>query len=157
MIEQANDAIALLTKDHQDVQELFDAYQRLVDREASAEERLSIAKEICDALALHATVEEEIFYPALRRAADDAKDDLNQAQVEHAAVKELVTQIQLMDPDDELYDAKIKVLCEYVEHHVQEEEGEIFPKARACGLELGEIGQRITARKEDLHTFALAD
>lgn len=151
----SDNAIALLKKDHRDVKKLFTAYQKLADKEAGAAERQEIASEICEALTLHATVEEEIFYPALREAAEAASDQLDEAEVEHASVKELVAQIEAMDPDDALYNAKVKVLGEYVDHHVKEEEGEMFPKARKAGLELTEIGQQIQARKEELQSTML--
>ena len=144
------DAIALLTKDHADVKELFDTYQQLADDEASATERQEVAEQICEALTAHATVEEEIFYPALREAADDASDELDEAEVEHASVKDLIAQIQSMDADDDLYDAKVKVLGEYVQHHVQEEEGEMFPKAQQTSLDMEELGAQMKARKEEL-------
>ena len=149
------DAIALLIQDHRDVKKLFVSYQKLVQSRASSAERLSIATEICEALALHATVEEEIFYPAMRAAAEDAQDELDEAEVEHATVKELIAQIKAMDPDEELYDAKVKVLGEYVDHHVQEEEDEMFPKAEQSDLDLDEMGQQISARKEELQSLEL--
>lgn len=144
-----NDAIALLTKDHRDVKKLFTAYQHLVDKKAPAEERQQIAEEICEALSAHATAEEEIFYPAVREAAKNADDELDEAEVEHSSLKELITQIQDMEPDDDLYDAKVKVLGEYVEHHVKEEEGEMFPKAKKTKLDMEELGEQIKARKEE--------
>ena len=144
------DAIALLTKDHRDVKELFRTYQELADNEASADERLAIAQEICEALTLHTIVEEEIFYPALRAAAEDFEDELNEAEVEHSTVKELVEQIKAMDPDEDLYDAKVKVLGEYVDHHATEEEAEMFPKAQSADIDLEELGQEMKERKEEL-------
>lgn len=146
------DAISLLIKDHRDVKKLFSTFQDLADAEAPAEQRLSIAQEICEALTLHATVEEEIFYPALRETAKDADAELDEAEVEHATVKELVAQIKSMEPDEDLYNAKIKVLGEYVIHHVKEEESEMFPKAKKSGMDLEEIGQQMKERKEELQT-----
>lgn len=146
----AEDAVTLLTKDHNDAKELFRSYQELAERDASADERLAIAQEICEALTLHAIVEEEIFYPALRAAAEDFEDELNEAQVEHGTVKELVEQIKAMDPDEDLYDAKVKVLGEYVHHHASEEEAEMFPKARSADIDLEELGQEMKERKEEL-------
>lgn len=146
----SDDAIALLIKDHREVKKLFSSFQNLADAEAPAEQRLAIAQEICEALTLHATVEEEIFYPALREAAEDADDQLDEAEVEHTSVKELVAQIKSMEPDEDLYNAKIKVLGEYVDHHVKEEEGEMFPKAKESGMDLEEIGQQMKERKEEL-------
>ena len=152
-VSSAEDAITLLTKDHRDVKKLFNTYQDLADEEAPAEQRLAIAQEICEALTLHATVEEEIFYPALRETTDDAQDELDEAEVEHASVKELVAQIKAMEPDEELYDAKVKVLGEYVDHHAKEEEREMFPKAKKSGIDLDEIGQQIKDRKEELQSL----
>ena len=146
----ASDAVALLTKDHRAVRELFATYQGLADSQASAAQKLAIAQEICEALTLHTIVEEEIFYPALREAEEDTEDELNEAQVEHSIVKELVEQIKAMQPEEELYDAKIKVLGEYVNHHVTQEEVEMFPKAEASGIDLEQLGQEMKERKEEL-------
>lgn len=150
-----NDAIALLTKDHRDVKKLFTAYQDLVDENASADERQEIADQICEALTAHATAEEEIFYPAVRAAAQNADEELDEAEVEHSSLKELIAQIQEMEPDDALYDAKVKVLGEYVEHHVKEEEREMFPKAKKTKLDMEELGGQIKARKEELQESGL--
>lgn len=148
----AVDAIALLIKDHRDVKKLFSSYQKLSDEEAPAAQRLAIAQEICEALTVHAMVEEEIFYPALRDATANADDELDEAEVEHTSVKELVAQIKAMEPDEALYNAKVKVLGEYVDHHVKEEEGEMFPKAKKSGMDLDGIGLQIKDRKEELQT-----
>jgi len=146
----ADGVLALLAKDHRDVKKLFTAYQKLARIDAAAAHRRVAAEQICVMLTVHATVEEELFYPALRAAADNAQDELDEAQVEHASLKDLITQLQAMDPDEALYDAKVKVLGEYVNHHAQEEEGEIFPKARKAGLDLVGIGEQAQARKEEL-------
>lgn len=151
-VTTASDAISLLTKDHRDVKKMFNTYQDLADREAPAEQRLAVAQEICEALTLHATLEEEIFYPALRETTVDAIDELDEAEVEHACVKELVAQIKAMEPDEELYDAKVKVLGEYVDHHVNEEEAEMFPKARKSDMDMDGLGLQIKERKEELQT-----
>ena len=143
------DAISLLTDDHAEVAELFDEYEELVDDDAPDEDRQALAERICAMLTMHATVEEEIFYPAAREALDDQRI-LDQAEVEHATAKDLIEQIQSMDPDDELYDAKVKVLGEYVTHHVQEEEGEIFPQCQTAEMDLDQLGEEIGARKEEL-------
>ena len=111
------------------MKKLFKQYEKLADAEADGEERQALAEQICAMLTVHATVEEEIFYPAAREAEVDS-DLLDEAEVEHASAKDLIAQIQEMAPDDELYDAKVKVLGEYIDHHVQEEEGEMFPKCR---------------------------
>lgn len=144
------DAIALLTQDHREVKKLFTAYQKLADATAPGDDRQEIAEQICAALSTHATMEEEIFYPALREAEADAADDLDEAEVEHASVKNLIAQIRAMDPEDDLYNAKLKVLGEYVAHHVQEEENEMFPQAKKAGLDLDDLGAQLQSRKDEL-------
>ncbi|PUE07289.1 hypothetical protein B9Z51_14335 [Limnohabitans sp. T6-5] len=142
--------LTLLKEDHREVKKLFTAYQRLVDLEASTAQRRIAVQQICTLLTVHATVEEELFYPALRTGSEDAKDLLDEAEVEHASVKDLVTQLQDMDPTDFLYNAKVKVLGEYVNHHVKEEESELFPKAKKTELDLDELGIQVKNRKEEL-------
>ena len=144
-----SDALTLLANDHQEVNKLFKAYEKLVKDEAEGDERREIAQQICEMLTTHAEIEEEIFYPALREALD-ADDLLDEAEVEHATVKDLISQIESMDPDDELYDAKVTVLGEYVQHHVNEEEKEIFPKARKAKLDLAGLGSELQSRKNEL-------
>lgn len=143
------DAIALLTADHREVKALFDKYDKLADTKAEASDRQALAETICDMLTVHATVEEEIFYPAARKAIQD-DDLLDEAQVEHAAAKDLIAQIKDMEPDDGLYDAKVKVLGEQIDHHVEEEEGELFPEAKKSDMDLRELGARMLARKTQL-------
>jgi len=143
------DATALLARDHAEVKKLFKQYEKLADAEAEGEERQALAERICAMLTVHATIEEEIFYPAAREA--DVEDDLlDEAEVEHASAKDLIAQIQSMSPDDELYDAKVKVLGEYVDHHVQEEEGEMFPKCRRAKMDLAGLAQALAERKSEL-------
>ena len=143
------DATALLTRDHADVKKLFKEYEKLADAEADGEERQALAEQICDMLTVHATIEEEIFYPAAREAEVES-DLLDEAEVEHAAAKDLIAQIRDMAADDDLYDAKVKVLGEYVDHHVQEEEGEMFPKCRKADMDLAELAQQLSERKAEL-------
>ncbi len=143
------DALALLANDHQEVAKLFKAYEKLVKDDAEGDERQEIAQQICEMLSVHAEIEEEIFYPTLRGALD-TDDLLDEAEVEHATVKDLVGQIESMDPDDDLYDAKVTVLGEYVTHHVKEEESEIFPKARKAKLDLVQMGAELQSRKDEL-------
>ena len=142
------DAIALLTSDHREVKDLFEQYEKLGDKAAS--KKKNIADEICTALTLHAMVEEEIFYPAVREAAKDTDDLMDEAEVEHASAKDLIAQIQEMDPEDDLYDAKVKVLGEQIEHHVKEEEKEMFPKAKKAGLDLAALADEMLRRKEEI-------
>ena len=143
------DATELLRNDHEEVKQLFDDYQSLVDDDAPDEERQELAEQICNALTVHTTIEEEIFYPAAREAIDDA-DLLDEAEVEHASAKELIEQIQGMQPSDDLYDAKVKVLGEYVKHHVREEEDELFPQVDEADVDLEELGQQMAERKQEL-------
>ena len=146
---RANDATALLAKDHRDVKALFKRYEKLAKAEADAGEREELAAQICEMLEAHTTVEEEIFYPAVREALVDA-DLLDEAEVEHASAKDLISQFRSMSPDDDLYDAKVSVLGEYVNHHVEEEEGQMFPKARRAKVDLEGLGEQIKSRKEAL-------
>ena len=144
------DAITLLTNDHAEVNELFEQYKTLADDAGSmSQDKQNLAEEICTMLTVHAMIEEEIFYPAVRDALDDGKL-LDEAEIEHQAAKDLVAQIQDAEPDDALYDARVIVLGEYVNHHVQEEEGELFPQVRESGLDLEALGAEMSARQEEL-------
>ncbi|HEV8209071.1 MAG TPA: hemerythrin domain-containing protein [Vicinamibacterales bacterium] len=143
------DATALLQRDHAEVKKLFKQYEKLADAEADGAEREELAAQICAMLTVHATIEEEIFYPAARAAEVDA-DLLDEANVEHASAKDLIAQIESMSPDDELYDAKVSVLGEYVDHHVQEEEGEMFPKCRKSEMDLAALAEALAERKSEL-------
>ena len=145
-----DDAISLLKSDHKEVKALFEAYDQLVEDEATDDEKQAVAEEICNALTVHATIEEELLYPAARDALEEEADLVDEATVEHASAKELIAQIQGMQPSDDLYDAKVKVLGEYIDHHVKEEEKEMFPKLRKAGLDLEELGEALKARKEEL-------
>ena len=98
---------------------------------------------------MHAQVEEEIFYPAVKAALKD-KELIPEATVEHATVKDLIAQVEGVEPDGEMFDAKIKVLSEYVKHHVKEEQNEMFPKAKASNLDMGELGAKMAERKTEL-------
>jgi len=144
----STDAIELLTQDHRNVKELFEKYENLSDRSTASKKKL--ATQICLELTKHATAEEELFYPAVREASGDNEDLVDEATVEHASAKELIAQILEMEPGDDLYDAKVKVLSEQIEHHVEEEEKEMFPKARKAKLDLAALGEAIAARKEEI-------
>lgn len=141
----AKDAIALLRADHGTVSSLFADYEKT----NSSNKKKALVAEICTELSVHAQIEEEIFYPAVKAALKD-KLLVPEATVEHASLKDLIAQIEGVEPDGELYDAKVKVLSEYVKHHVKEEQNEMFPKAKATSLDLVELGARMTARKADL-------
>ncbi|WP_377154282.1 hemerythrin domain-containing protein [Roseateles sp. UC29_93] len=146
------DAIKLLTDDHKEVQALFKAYQKLVDDDGEDDLREQLAQDICAKLTIHATIEEEIFYPAARDSLEDDEGDdlLDEAEVEHASAKELIAQIAEGSAADELYDAKVKVLGEYIAHHVKEEEKELFPKVQQSDLDLDALGDELSARKAEL-------
>jgi len=146
----STDAIELLTTDHKEVKALFKAYRQLVEADGEDEEKEQLALEICTKLTVHATVEEEIFYPAARDVLDDEEDLADEAEVEHACAKDLIAQIEQSAPADALYDARVKVLSEYIDHHVAEEEGEMFPKLRQSDLDLGTLGEEMAQRKEEL-------
>ena len=143
------DATALSERDHAEVKKLFKQYEKLAEADADGGQRQALAQEICAMLTVHATIEEEIFYPAAREAEVD-DDLLDEATVEHASAKDLIAQIQSMGPDDELYDAKVTVLGEYINHHVQEEEGEMFPKCRRAKMDLAGLATALAQRKAEL-------
>lgn len=139
------DAIKLLKDDHREVKTWFKEYEKLEDDS----EKQALAQKICLALTVHTQIEEEIFYPAAREGIDD-DDLLDEAEVEHASAKELIAQIQAMQPGDDLYDAKVTVLGEYVNHHVEEEESEMFPECRSGDVDLKALGARMAERKAEL-------
>ena len=141
-------ALDILKADHAEVSKLFKQFEKLKD-DNDTEEMGAVAAEICKALSVHAQIEEEIFYPALREAAD-ADDDLDEADVEHSHVKELVAQIQESAPGEDLYAARVKVLSEYVKHHVEEEESTLFSEARNADLDLVALGEQLRSRKAEL-------
>lgn len=144
------DAITLLKADHAEVKKCFKAYQKLVDKEADSAERKAMAEQICLLLSVHAQIEEEIFYPAAREVLGDEVDLVDEADVEHASAKDLIAQIRAGQPDDDHYDAKVKVLGEYIDHHVEEEQNEMFPKVKEAGLDTKAVGQQLSERKEAL-------
>ncbi len=148
----APDACTLLDADHKAVKKMFKEYEELTSSKAKSAEqkKLDLARQICQELTVHATIEEEIFYPALRAVFSDT-DLLAEAEVEHASAKDLIAQIEAMDSADEMFDAKVKVLGEYIDHHVKEERNEMFPKARSArGLDLVAMREELQARKDAL-------
>lgn len=142
---KAQDATTLLRADHKLVAGLFADYETA---RSSAQKKQLVAK-ICAELSVHAQVEEEIFYPAVKLALKD-QELIPEAVVEQATMKALIAQVEGVEPDGEMFDAKITVLSEYVKHHVKEEHTEMFPKAKASKLDLRELGARIAARKAEL-------
>lgn len=147
---QSRNAIALLKADHADVKKCFENYQKLVIKNASATERQALATKICHMLTVHSQIEEEIFYPASRELLGDDADLVDEADVEHACATELIAQIESGKPDDMHFDAKVKVLGEYIDHHVKEEQDELFPKVKDAGMDMKTIGQELAARKAAL-------
>ena len=146
------DACDLLDADHKAVKKMFKDYDALMESRGrtAAQKKMDLARQICNELSVHAQVEEEIFYPALRAVLKD-KDLLAEAEVEHATAKDLIAQIQAATEADEMFDAKVTVLGEYIDHHVKEERTEMFPKARAARkLDLIAIRDQLLARKEEL-------
>jgi hypothetical protein len=143
------DAIKLLTADHREVKGLFQEYQALVDQEAEDDEKQPIAHQICVMLTIHATIEEEIFYPAAQASIKEP-ELVDEANVEHASAKDLIAQLEASDPSDSLYDAKVKVLGEFIDHHVKEEESELFPQTRRARLDMQALGEQLVQRKSAL-------
>jgi hypothetical protein len=141
------DAIALLKDDHRKVEALFEKFEKAKD----AKTKKALATEICTELSVHATIEEEIFYPACHQAVED--DLRAEAYVEHDAAKVLIAELAGSDPANEFYDAKMKVLSEDIKHHVKEEEkpGEgFFAQARKGGVDMDALGEKLAARKQEL-------
>ena len=142
---QAQDAIAMLTADHKKVKKLFADFDKLKDA-GSDEDKASIVDQICNELKIHTELEEEIFYPAVRKAIDDG-DLMDEALVEHAGAKDLIAQLEDARPEDDLYDAKVTVLGEQIQHHVKEEEGDMFPKAKKAKVDTEALGATMLKRK----------
>ncbi|QDZ06886.1 hemerythrin domain-containing protein [Sphingomonas panacisoli] len=141
------DAIALLKADHRSVEALFEKFEGAKGNGAKEK----IARQICLELTVHAQIEEEIFYPACEGSVEE--DDLKEAYVEHDGAKVLIAEIEAGNPDDDYYDAKVKVLSEEIEHHVKEEEARmegIFAQARKAGLDMDALGEQLAARKAEL-------
>ena len=148
MAAEKQDAIALLKSDHRAVEELFEKYEKA----SGTERKQKLAEEICLEISVHAEIEEEIFYPACEGKVDE--DLLKESYVEHDAAKLLIAEIMADTPkSDEFYDAKVKVLQEEIEHHVEEEEKRLeglFAQARKAGLDMDQLGEELAARKQEL-------
>lgn len=142
----APNAIALLKSDHRLVEELFEKFEKT----NSKDRKSKIVKSICEELTVHAELEEKFFYPVVRETLKKEDDLLDEAQVEHASLKWLIAQLKAEGPDSEFYDAKVTVLKEYVQHHVKEEEKELFPKVKKSPLDLGELGTTLLSEKQKL-------
>jgi hemerythrin superfamily protein len=138
------DAVALLKQDHRAVEALFDEFE-----EAEEQEQSELAERICNMLTVHAQIEETFLYPEAKEAFEEEEelDLVNEANVEHQSVKELIAKIETTPPEDEAFKAMVKVLSEYVKHHVKEEEGKLFPALKRTDLDLKEMGTRLAERK----------
>ena len=147
----SKDAIALLKSDHRQVEGWFADYQKA----RSDSRKGKLAAQICQALKIHTAIEEEIFYPAFLDATEETGKH-HEAEVEHAAAKKLIAEIEDMQPGDDYYDAKVKVLSEMIKHHVKEEEkpGGMFSEARKSDMDLDALGERLNARKQQLEARA---
>jgi hemerythrin superfamily protein len=145
------DAIQVLKKDHKEVKALLKEFERLRGR--AGQKQQPVVTQICQALTVHAQIEEEVVYPVLKALrAHDIKDLVREAAEEHQVAKTLIRDLQTLSPEDEQYEAKVMVLGEYVQHHVKEEEQELFPKAHKSlsAKRLAELGEMIAARKQAL-------
>ncbi|HEX3914283.1 MAG TPA: hemerythrin domain-containing protein [Steroidobacteraceae bacterium] len=149
----SQDAISLLKADHRQVEEWFSEFESA----RSASKKQQLATRICDALTVHTTIEEEIFYPAFLQATED-KDIHHEAVVEHDGAKQLIAQIQGMSPDNDYFDAKVTVLSEMIKHHVKEEEkpGGMFAEAKKSEMDLDALGEELLARKRELQSQSKA-
>ncbi len=153
MAQEFTDAIALLKADHRKVEELFEQFENA----SSATKKKSLAQEICNELKIHTMIEEEIFYPAFRRKIED--DTLDEAYVEHDGAKVLINDIVAGSPDDDFYDAKVKVLSEEIKHHVHEEEMPsegMFAQCRKTDVDLVALRDEMKTRKDALMAQAKA-
>jgi hypothetical protein len=141
------DAVALLKADHRKVEDLFAKFEKT----KAADKKQRLAQEICTELTVHTLIEEEIFYPACRGEIKD--ETVSEAYVEHDGAKMLIAELEAGSPEDDFYDAKMKVLSEEIKHHVKEEEMRsegMFAQAKAAGLDLEDLGARMAARKKEL-------
>jgi hemerythrin superfamily protein len=150
------DAFALLTADHKRVKSLFKEFESLKE-EGDDDQKATLVETICNELTVHAQIEEEIFYPALREAIDD-EDLMDEADVEHASAKQLIAQLEQLEVGGDHYDATVVVLGEYIDHHVKEEEGEMFSKARKADIDSAALGEELAVRKAELkEEFGILD
>jgi hemerythrin superfamily protein len=137
-------AIALLKADHREAEDLFEKFEKA----RSADRKAELAAKVCSALRIHMQIEEEVFYPACRGIVED--DQLDEGVVEHHSARKLIAEIEKMSPDDDLYDARMTVLSEQIDHHVEEEEEEMFPTIAKSDLDLEELGEKLAERKKAL-------
>jgi hemerythrin superfamily protein len=147
--EAGMDATELLELDHRSVEKLFKDYEQLIEQKADAKKRTTLATTICNALTVHAEIEEQLFYPAAKKEIDET-DLIFEAAVEHTTMKFLISEMSAASKKDALFDAHVKVLSEYVSHHVKEEEKELFPKVRKTKLDLNALGSKMVKLKANL-------
>lgn len=145
----APDALDLLKADHDKVKSLFREFEDLRGSDDEDERKGELVDEICYELTVHTMIEDEIFYPVLRSVIDD-DDMMDEADVEHAGARELISQLEVMYPGDDHYDATVTVLGEEIAHHIDKEETDMFDAARQAGLDLDELGEQLAARKDEL-------
>jgi hemerythrin-like domain-containing protein len=142
-------AIALLMKQHDDVDEMFGEYKKLMDLDAPANQRKALADRICGALTAHAELEESIFYPAARDALPEEEQEImDHADVEHATLKGLISRIESSPGDDPHFDALVHVMAEYVKHHVEEEENQMFSELRKAEADMETVVGEMQATAE---------
>ncbi len=145
----ALDALELLKADHEKVKSLFREFESLKGNDDEDERKSELVDEICYELTVHSMLEEEIFYPVVRSAIDD-DDMMDEADVEHAGARELISQLEVMYPGDDHFDATVTVLGEEIAHHIDKEESDMFEAARLAGIDLEDLGEQLSARKEEL-------
>lgn len=141
-------ALDLLMTDHKNVMKMFEQFEK-IKKDGDDESKQTLVERACAALTLHTRLEEEIFYPTARETLQET-DLLDEAEVEHALAKQLITELNAMQPGDELYEAKFTVLGEYIKHHIEEEEKQIFPKMKKAGAGLEGMGEEMRHRKTEL-------
>jgi hemerythrin superfamily protein len=143
-------AIDMLKADHQKVKKLFRKYEAAGDR--AYQKKKGIAEEVFTEISVHSMLEEELFYPAVKEQTDkDGKDLVAESIEEHHVVATLIEELKALDPKEERFDAKFTVLMENVEHHIEEEEGELFPEAEeVLGDAIDDLGTQMKERKEQL-------
>jgi hemerythrin superfamily protein len=142
----SQDATAMLRADHKKVSDLFSQYESA----RSVTRKQALVEQICSELKVHTQLEEEIFYPAVQSALKKDRELIPEANVEHGSVKELIAQVEGKTPDGDMFDAKIKVMSEWVKHHVKEEQNEMFPKAKKTKLDMNALGAQMAERKAQL-------
>lgn len=143
-------ATSLLMADHTKVKKLFKQFGKSKGKDA-LEDKARIVEQACSELRIHTRIEEEIFYPAVKAALGKDGDMIDEALVEHASCKDLIAQLSVMKPGEEMFDSRFTVLSEFIEHHVKEEENELFPKVRRLkALNLEDLGEQMQQLKQSL-------